>query len=133
MRSSRPPSGSGDAIAFAVATLVACGSDTASLTPLAWQKVAGPAPGGALLGLGAPGSFDERGNFTVSAFRDAGVTWLFYGGSDATGDPACPGIRDSRWRVGLAQSTDGVNFTRVAGSETGGAILDVGEQGRFDS
>jgi hypothetical protein len=133
MRSSRPPSGSGVAIALAVACLLACGTDTASLTPLAWQKVAGPAPGGALLGLGAPGSFDERGNFTVSSFRDAGVTWLFYGGSDATGDPACPGIRDSRWRVGLAQSTDGVNFTRVPGSETGGAILDVGEQGRFDS
>ena len=124
----------GSGLALVVAGLLACGSDTATLTPLAWQKVAGPAAGGALIGLGAKGSFDERGNFTVSAFKDdAGVTWLYYGGSDATGDPACPGIRDSRWRIGLAQSTDGVNFTRVAGSATGGAIVDIGEQGRFDS
>lgn len=124
----------GSGLALVVAGLLACGSDTATLTPLAWQKVAGPAAGGALLGLGAKGSFDERGNFTVSSFKDdAGVTWLFYGGSDATGDPACPGIRDSRWRIGLARSTDGVNFTRVSGTATGGAILDNGEQGRFDS
>ena len=121
------------AVALGLATLFACGADTASLTPLAWQKVTGPAPGGAVLGLGAPGAFDERGNFTVSAFEDGGVTWLYYGGSDATGDPSCPGIRDSRWRVGLARSTDGVTFERVQGTETGGAILDVGAPGQFDS
>jgi len=119
--------------ALALLTLAACEADTAELTPLAWQKEAGPGPGGAVLGLGAAGSFDERGNFTVSAFEDAGVTWLYYGGSDATGDAACPGIRDSHWRVGLARSSDGVSFERVAGSETGGAILDVGAAGRFDS
>lgn len=124
----------GAATALVAATLLACGADTARLVPLAWQKVPGPAPGGALLGPDpAPGSFDERGNFTVRAFEDAGVTWLYYGGSDATGDPACPGIADSHWRIGLARSTDGVSFTRVPGTETGGAVLDVGAPGRFDS
>ena len=120
-------------MALAGLGLGACQADTAELAPVAWQKVAGPGPGGAVLGLGAPGSFDERGNFTVRAFRDGGVVWLYYGGSDATGDPSCPGIADSHWRVGLAQSTDGVTFTRVAGTETGGAVLDLGAPGQFDS
>jgi hypothetical protein len=120
-------------IALALSAIASCGADTAGLSPLAWQKVAGPGPGGAVLGLGAAGSFDERGNFTVRAFQDGGTTWLYYGGSDATGDPACPGIRDSRWRIGVARSADGVTFERVPGTETGGAILDVGAPGSFDS
>ncbi len=119
--------------AIGLAALVACGADTARLTPLAWQKVAGPAAGGAVLGPGAPGAFDERGNFTVRALEDGGTTWLYYGGVDATGDPGCPGIADSHWRVGLARSTDGVTFERVAGTETGGSILDLGAPDRFDS
>jgi hypothetical protein len=110
--------------------LAGCSASTADLQPLAWQKVQGPGPGGALLGLDGAGTFDERGNFTVSAFKDAGVYYLYYGGSDATG--ACAGINGSHWRVGLAQSTDGVTWTRVPGVETGGAILDVGSPGQFD-
>ncbi len=125
--------GPASGIAVAAAALLACTADTASLTPIPWQKVTGPEAGGAVLGLGAPGSFDERGNFTVRAFEDGGVTWLYYGGSDATGDPACPGIAGSRWRVGLARSADGVTFARVPGTETGGAVLDVGAPGAFDS
>ncbi|BDG05125.1 glycoside hydrolase family protein [Anaeromyxobacter oryzae] len=121
------------ATATALAGLLACGGDASNVAPIAWQKVSGPGPGGALLGLGAPGSFDERGNFTVTAVEDGGVTRLYYGGSDSTGDPSCPGIRDSHWRIGLAQSSDGVSFTRVPGAETGGAILDVGAPGAFDS
>jgi hypothetical protein len=120
-------------IVLALSALLACGSTTATLTPIAWQKVDGPAPGGALLGLGTPGAFDERSNFTTAAFQDAGVTWLYYAGSDATGEPSCPGINDTHWRPGLAKSTDGVNFTRVPGTETGGAILDLGASGQFDS
>ncbi len=110
--------------------LAGCSASTADLQPLAWQKVQGPGPGGALLGLDGAGTFDERANFTVSAFKDAGVYYLYYGGSDATG--ACAGINGSHWRVGLAQSTDGVNWTRVPGVETGGAILDNGSPGQFD-
>jgi predicted GH43/DUF377 family glycosyl hydrolase len=122
------------AAAAALASLAACHADTASLEPIAWQKVAGAGPGGAVLGLGAPGDFDARGNFTVSAFRDGGKVRLYYGGSDESGDPACgTGINDSHWRIGLAESEDGVAFTRVRGTELGGAVLDLGPPGAFDS
>jgi len=66
----------------------------------------------------------------VRAFKDGAVTALYYGGSDATG--SCSGINGSRWRIGLARSPDGVDWTRVPGTETGGAVLDVGAPGNFD-
>ncbi len=125
--------GSKTLLAAALVAVAGCTAKTAELEPLAWQKVAGPGPDGALLGLGSAGAFDERGNFTVSAFKDGDTTWLYFGGSDTSGSASCTGINDTHWRVGLAQSTDGVDFTRVTGTETGGAILDIGEPGRFDS
>ena len=119
--------------ALAAAAALGCSAETVGLTPLAWQRVAGSPSGtdGSVLGLGTAGAFDERGTFTVSAFREAGTTWLYYGGADASGD--CPGINSARWRPGLARSTDGVAFERVAGDGPGGALLDVGAPGRFDS
>ncbi len=117
-------------LALAAVLLGGCSANTADLEPLAWQRVPGPAAGGALLGTGATGAFDERSNFTVSALADGGTVHLYYGGSDATG--ACAGINGSHWRIGLARSADGVNFTRVPGTETGGAILDLGAPGQFD-
>jgi hypothetical protein len=119
--------------AMAAAIAAACSSSTAPITPLQWEKVLSSSTGvnGSILGLGAPGTFDEIGNFTVSAFRDAGVTSLYYGGAAAGG--TCPGINNAHWRIGLARSQDGVAFTRVPGSQTGGAILDNGAAGAFDS
>jgi predicted GH43/DUF377 family glycosyl hydrolase len=116
--------------ATALLALAGCTASTADLEPLVWRKVPGAGPGGALLGLGSAGAFDERGNFTVTAFRDGEVTRLYYGGSDASGD--CAGINGSHWRIGVAESADGVAFTRVAGTETGGAVLDLGAAGQFD-
>jgi hypothetical protein len=115
--------------------LLQCQADTAELSPLRWERVAGPALNGAVLGLGAAGTFDERANFTVHAFRDGAVIRLYYGGADATGDVACPGINDASWRIGLAESSDGLSFTRVAGDQgqTGGAIVDNGGAGDFDA
>jgi predicted GH43/DUF377 family glycosyl hydrolase len=118
------------ALTLVLAIGLGCSASTADLQPLAWQKAPGPAPGGALLGPGTAGAFDERANFTVNAFKDGGTYVLYYGGSDATG--TCAGINSSHWRVGLARSTDGVNFTRVPGSGTGGAVLDLGSPGQFD-
>jgi hypothetical protein len=127
----------GAALVAAVTLLgvAGCSADTASITPLRWQKVetSGTGLNGSVLGLGAAGSFDEIGNFTVSAFKDGGVTFLYYGGADASGRGICPGINVSHWRIGLATSADGVNFTRVQGTETGGALLDNGAPGAFDS
>jgi len=120
----------------AMATLLAaaaCSADTAPITPLQWQKVETSSTGlaGSVLGLDAAGTFDEIGNFTVSAFKDGGTTSLYYGGADSTG--TCPGINSAHWRIGLAQSTDGVNFTRVPGTQFGGAMVDNGPPDRFDS
>jgi hypothetical protein len=120
-------------LAFAAAAsllLIACSADTAELHPLLWEKVPGPGPGGALLGLGSAGGFDERGNFTVRAFKDGATYRLYYGGADTFG--TCAGINSAHWRVGLAESADGVAWTRVAGTETGGAVLDNGAPGQFD-
>src|SRR5438309_5127843 len=89
--------------------LAGCSASTAGLEPLAWQKVPGPGPAGALLGLGSSGAFDERSNFTVSAFKDGDKVRLYYGGADTFG--SCSGINSAHWRIGLAESTDGVNFT----------------------
>ena len=119
------------AAAAALSGLLGCSSDTATITPLSWQKVAGPGPGGSLLGFGAAGDFDERGNFTVDAFKDGSTYNLYYGGADTTG--TCAGINSAHWRIGLARSTDGVHFDRVAGSQTGKSILDIGAPGSFDS
>ena len=109
---------------------IACSSAPASLTPLVWTKVPGGGPDGSVLGLGSAGAFDERGNFTTRAFKDGATYNLYYGGSDATG--TCAGINSSHWRIGLARSADGLNWTRVPGAETGGAVLDLGTTGHFD-
>src|SRR4051812_38801042 len=108
--------------------VAACSSSTASLAPIDWQRVPGSGPNGSILGFGPSGSFDEAGNFTISAFRDTDGTYrLYYGGADtATIDPKCTGINGVHWRIGLATSTDGVNFTRVLGSQPKGSILDNG-------
>ena len=114
--------------------LTRCSSSTAPLEPLDWQKVPGTASGGALLDKNTEsGSFDERGNFTISAFKDGDVYRLYYGGADTNGPADCAGINGVRWRIGLATSTDGIHFDRVKGSAQGGAILDIGGSGDFDS
>ena len=110
--------------------LAHCSATTGTLEPLAWAKVPGDGPGGALLGKGNPGDFDERANFTISAFKDGDVYKLYYGGADTNG--ACGGINSAHWRIGLAQANDGVHFTRVRGDQQGGAILDLGTPGHFD-
>src|SRR5262249_25290727 len=71
------------------------------------------------------------GTFTVDVFKDGDSYKMYYGGADATG--ACAGINAAHWRIGAATSTDGVNFTRVAGGQTGGAGLDTRAGGRVDS
>ena len=108
----------------ALLALAACSASTARLEPLEWQRVPGPGPSGALLGLGSAGAFDERGVFTVTAVQDGGAVKLFYGGADTYG--SCAGINSAHWRIGVAESSDGVHFTRVA------QVLDIGAPGKFD-
>lgn len=124
------------ALAAASSILLArCSASTADLAPLQWVKVPGsdPALHGGLLAPGGAGAFDEVGNFTVSAFKDGAVYRLYYGGSDSSHPLGCTGINDSHWRIGLAESDDGITWRRVAGPATGGALLDNGAAGAFDS
>jgi hypothetical protein len=118
-------------VAVTALALAACQAETASLSPLQWSKVRGPLPNGSLLGAGATNAFDERANFTTGALPVGDRIRLYYGGADATG--TCAGINGSHWRIGMADSTDGVSFTRVPGAKTGGAMVDNGAPGQFDS
>src|SRR5438045_7717865 len=97
---------------FAALLLVGCSASTLPLEPLDWQKVNGGATGGALLaGVGSAGAFDERANFTTSAIKDGDTYRLFYGGSDGSQQGTCGGINGTNWRIGLAPSTEHLNFT----------------------
>jgi len=119
-------------LALSLSLLLArCSASTAPLDPLQWTKVAGTFAGGALVGLGSAGAFDERANFTVHALKDGNVYRLYYGGGDTAG--SCAGINSAHWRIGLATSSDGLAWTRVPGTETGGAIVDNGASDKFDS
>ena len=118
--------------------LARCSSSAAGTDPLDWVKVTGSTTdnlgNGGVLGQGAAGAFDERAAFTVNAFRDGDVIRMYYGGGDSVqGSTGCGGINDVHWRIGVATSTDGVNFTRVAGDQAKGSILDNGAAGDFDS
>jgi hypothetical protein len=116
--------------------LTNCSASTASLDPLDWQKVTASGTGlrGSVLSApGATGDFDERANFTTNAFRDGDVVRMYYGGADSVQqDPNCGGINGVHWRIGLATSPDGVNFTRVPGHQAKNSILDNGAAGEFD-
>src|SRR5256885_1790645 len=112
--------------------LARCSSSAASVDPLPWTKVSGsttdaPLNNGGVLGLGAPGAFDERANFTVGVIKDGDTVRMYYGGADSVQQSGgCPGINGVHWRIGLATSNDGLNFTRVPGSGAKGEILDNG-------
>ncbi|MBL8046032.1 MAG: hypothetical protein JNL09_05800 [Anaerolineales bacterium] len=111
-----------------------------------WAHVAGNcAVGlkGAVLGLagsncgGSGTTFDTQQIYSPFVMKDtasvaapcAGILngetcyRLWYVGESAGGTP----------RLGYAVSANGVNWTRVAGNETGGSVLDVGTSGQFDS
>lgn len=113
--------------------LTRCSSTTADLEPINWQKVPGGGPRGSVLGFGSPGAFDEKANFTISAFKDGALYKLYYGGADTSGDCPTAGINSSHWRIGLAQSSDGLNWTRVPGDGAQGEILGNGAAGSFDN
>jgi hypothetical protein len=116
---------------IALLGLLGCSASTAQLTPIAWEKTPGGGPNGSVIGTGAAGEFDEKANFTVSGFRDGDVIRIYFGGADTTGP--CSGINSAHWRIGVATSSDGLTFTKVAGTETGGSIVDNGASGSFDS
>ncbi|HTO23384.1 MAG TPA: LamG-like jellyroll fold domain-containing protein, partial [Spirochaetia bacterium] len=98
----------------------ACYNLRSSTDGVNWTEV------GQVLGYSAgSGTFatTQCGFFSrCSVLFDAGTYRMWYVGFDGL-----------RYRVGLATSSDGVNWTRVNGAGTGGSCLDTGAPGQFDS
>jgi len=93
---------------------------------IAWTRVPGNAGGGAVFaGSGVPGAFDQAGVSTMSIIRVGATFRMYYTGFS---DPyTIAGI-------GLAESADGITWTRVPGPAGGGAVLrHSGDPAQFDT
>jgi hypothetical protein len=86
---------------------------------LSWEKV------GPVLKKGPEGNFDQNGVGSRHVTKVNGRYVMFYEGNDG------------KWfgGIGLAESNDGINFTRVKGPERGGCVLasPPRDSDRFDS
>ncbi|WP_322495186.1 hypothetical protein, partial [Chloroflexus sp.] len=87
-----------------------------------WSRVVGPGPSGSVLGPGPAGNFDSANTSFPSVIRtNTGYLMWYTGGNGST------------FAIGLASSTDGVNWTRIPGPLTGNAVLrPAGIAGAFD-
>src|SRR4051812_49706504 len=84
--------------------VAACSSSTASLAPIDWQREPGSGPGGSLLGPNpTQGTFDQVGNFTVTAFKDGDIVRLYYGGGGGGSRATGGGNKDGHPRPRLAR------------------------------
>jgi hypothetical protein len=96
---------------------MACGAT--SPDGLTWTKI------GPVLKKGPAGNFDSAGVASRQVFKLNGRYIMFYEGNN--------GERFAG--LGMAESTDGVNFTRVKGPEKGNCMLALApiDSGRFDT
>ena len=78
-----------------------------------WKRNAAP-----VVELGPIGSYDERGIGDPDVIETGGQLFLFYTGID----------RARRQRLGMAQSSDGVHWTKLRSNP----ILEIGADGSFD-
>ncbi|MGQ9829574.1 MAG: LamG-like jellyroll fold domain-containing protein [Roseiflexus sp.] len=86
-----------------------------------WTRVPGTAGSGAVLGLGPAGNFDS-----------AGVSFPYVVRNGATFEMWYNGFNGSVFTIGFATSTDGANWTRVAGPLAQGAVLRPTGAATFD-
>lgn len=86
-----------------------------------WVRVPGTAGGGAVLGPGPAGNFDSAGVSFPYVIRNGAAFEMWYNG-----------FNGSIFTIGFATSTDGVNWTRVAGPLTQGAVLRPTGASTFD-
>lgn len=90
-----------------------------------WTRVAGNETGGSVVDLSTSGQFDSAGATYFSVLKDGGTFKMWY-----TGYADLNGLSDG---IGYATSTDGVNWTKVSGPLTGGAVLrGSGVENTFD-
>lgn len=95
-----------------------------------WTRVPGPLPGGqVLVASGTPGAFDRDDAYVPNVIKDVATTAAPCAGV-TTGDTCYrmwyEGARDSggyAFFIGYATSPDGLNWTKVPGTETEGSIL----------
>ena len=93
-----------------------------------FDRVPGPATGGAALDIGEPGSWYDYAVVFPTVDYDGKLYRLWFAGLTMTDRPGVP----YGWysRLGLATSSDGVNWTVANG---GRPVLDLGPKGSFDA
>ncbi len=106
-----------------------CITSAVSDDGIRWTRENGPLSGGAVLEPSAdPRAFDSAHIATGDVIRHED-TWLmvYFGGNLDVPAGTSPTYAEKgyRMRIGLARSTDGLNWTRAPGAATGGAIIDV--------
>jgi len=96
---------------------MACGAVSAD--GLTWEKI------GPVLKKGPAGNFDQAGVASRHVFKLNGRYIMFYEGNN--GERFCG--------IGMAESADGVTFTRVKGPDKDGCMLALApiDSGRFDT
>ena len=72
-----------------------------------------------VMDVGGPGAFDRQWTFCPYVLRENGIYKMWYAGSDGS----------STWRIGYAESNDGLNWTKYAYNP----VLNVGGPGAWDS
>lgn len=86
---------------------------------VAWTKVPGSDPTGAVLGLGAKGAFDDAGVGVPNVVKDGALYRMWY---EAFAKPS--------YTIGYATSPDGLRWTRA--SEQAPALRGADDPGTFD-
>jgi hypothetical protein len=79
---------------------------------LAWTVMAGSGAGGAVLEAGAAGKFDSAGAFFPSVVKDGSTYRMWYSGQ-----------ADDSAQIGYATSSDGIVWTKVAGTLAHGGMI----------
>ena len=100
-----------------------------------WERFKGPLSGGAIMEWSDdPDAFDSTHVASGDVLHHNGEWLLWYFGGDSTtptelGGYAVPEsyqFKGYRCRPGVARSNDGLNWTRIKGSATGGASVEIG-------
>jgi predicted GH43/DUF377 family glycosyl hydrolase len=84
-----------------------------------WTVYDGPQTDHSVMVLGGTGTFDFEAVLQPTVIKDDSTYKMWYTGSATLNNV-------HHYRIGYATSTDGIVWTRVAGSGTGGSVIDVG-------
>ena len=88
-----------------------------SINGIDWTKIDGSGSGGCILDIGG---FASRSIGVCTVITDNNIYKMWYSGDDSINN-----------RIGYAESTNGIDWTKISGSGTGGSVFDVG--GGFDN